>query len=37
MKCGYACVSTEDQNLVMELAALKKAGCKTVFKEREAA
>jgi DNA invertase Pin-like site-specific DNA recombinase len=33
MKYGYARVSTEDQNRAMQLAALKKAGCKTVFKD----
>jgi DNA invertase Pin-like site-specific DNA recombinase len=33
MKYGYARVSTEDQNPAMQLAALKKAGCKTVFKD----
>jgi hypothetical protein len=33
MKYGYARVSTEDQNPAMELAALKKAGCKMVFKD----
>ncbi len=33
MKYGYARVSTEDQNPVLQLAALKKAGCKTVFKD----
>jgi DNA invertase Pin-like site-specific DNA recombinase len=33
MKYGYSRVSTEDQNLAMQLAALKKAGCKTVFKD----
>jgi DNA invertase Pin-like site-specific DNA recombinase len=33
MKYGYAGVSTEDQNPAMQLAALKKAGCKTVFKD----
>ena len=31
MKYGYACVSTEDQNPALQLAALKKAGCQTVF------
>ena len=33
MKYGYARVSTEDQNPAMQLAALKKAGCKAVFKD----
>src|ERR1700679_798250 len=33
MKYGYARVSTEDQNPAMQFAALKKAGCKTVFKD----
>ena len=33
MKYGYARVSTEDQNPAMQLAALKKAGCKTIFKD----
>ena len=33
MKYGYARVSTEDQNPAMQLTALKKAGCKTVFKD----
>jgi len=32
MKYGYARVSTDDQNPALQLAALKKAGCKTVFK-----
>ncbi len=33
MKYGYARVSTEDQNPALQLAALKTAGCKTVFKD----
>jgi len=33
MKCGSARVSTEDQTPALQLAALKKAGCKTVFKD----
>jgi len=33
MKYGYARVSTEDQNPAMQFAALKRAGCKTVFKD----
>jgi DNA invertase Pin-like site-specific DNA recombinase len=32
MKYGYARVSTEDQHQAKQLASLKKAGCKTVFK-----
>jgi DNA invertase Pin-like site-specific DNA recombinase len=31
MKYGYARVSTDDQNPALQLAALKSAGCKTVF------
>jgi DNA invertase Pin-like site-specific DNA recombinase len=33
MKHGYARVSTADQNLALQFAALKKAGCKTIFKD----
>ena len=33
MKYGYARVSTEDQNPALQLAALKKAGCKRIFKD----
>ena len=33
MKYGYARVSTDDQTPALQLAALKKAGCKTIFKE----
>jgi DNA invertase Pin-like site-specific DNA recombinase len=33
MKYGYARVSTDDQTPAQQLAALKKAGCKTVFKD----
>jgi len=33
MKYGYARVSTDDQNLALQLAALKRARCKTVFKD----
>ena len=33
MKYGYARVSTEDQNPAMQLAALKRAGCRKVFQD----
>ena len=33
MKYGYARVSTDDQTPALQLAALKKVGCKTVFKD----
>jgi DNA invertase Pin-like site-specific DNA recombinase len=33
MKIGYARLSPDDRNPVLQLAALKKAGCKTVFKD----
>jgi DNA invertase Pin-like site-specific DNA recombinase len=33
MKCGYARVSTDEQIPALQLAALKKVGCKTVFKD----
>src|SRR5712692_2997337 len=33
MKHGYARVSTDDHAPALQLAALKKAGCKTVFKD----
>ena len=33
MKYGYARVSTDDQSPALQLTALKRAGCKTVFKD----
>jgi DNA invertase Pin-like site-specific DNA recombinase len=33
MKYGYARVSTDDQNPALQLTALKKAGCKRIFKD----
>jgi DNA invertase Pin-like site-specific DNA recombinase len=33
VKYGYARESTDDQNPALQLAALKKAGCQTVFKD----
>jgi DNA invertase Pin-like site-specific DNA recombinase len=33
MKYGYARVSTDDQSPALQLAALKRAGCKVVFKD----
>src|SRR5664279_2989885 len=33
MKYGYARVSTDDQNPSLQLAALMRAGCKSVFKD----
>jgi DNA invertase Pin-like site-specific DNA recombinase len=33
MKRGYARVSTDDQSTALQFAALKRAGCKTRFKD----
>jgi DNA invertase Pin-like site-specific DNA recombinase len=33
MKYGYARVSTDDQSPALQLAALKRAGCKTIFND----
>jgi DNA invertase Pin-like site-specific DNA recombinase len=33
MKYGYARVSTDDQTTALQIEALKKAGCKTIFKD----
>src|SRR5215208_6970814 len=35
MLIGYARVSTEDQNLDLQRNALRKAGCKKIFEEKE--
>jgi DNA invertase Pin-like site-specific DNA recombinase len=33
MKIGYTRISTDDQNPALQIAALKKAGCQTLFKD----
>ena len=37
MKIGYARVSTETQNIQMQLEALKKDGCETIYQEKKSA
>ena len=34
MLVGYARVSTQDQNLELQLAALKKVGCKKFYQDQ---
>jgi DNA invertase Pin-like site-specific DNA recombinase len=34
MKIGYARTSTDDQNAALQLAALKKAGCKSIHQDK---
>jgi DNA invertase Pin-like site-specific DNA recombinase len=34
MKIGYARVSTLEQNLDLQIRALKKSGCKRIFQEK---
>jgi DNA invertase Pin-like site-specific DNA recombinase len=34
MKYGYVRVSTDNQDPALQLAALKKAGCKKIFEDR---
>ena len=37
MLIGYARVSTQDQNLDMQIQALEKAGCETIYSEKKQA
>jgi DNA invertase Pin-like site-specific DNA recombinase len=34
MLIGYARVSTDDQTTALQIAALKRAGCKRIFEEK---
>lgn len=34
MRIGYACVSTEEQSVNLQLDALRKAGCQRVFTDQ---